>query len=72
MLWVGDRTRQTDGAHVEFLRGVGNPVGLKAGPSMTPDELLRLIDILDPSNEAGKLTVICRFGADRVEALLPR
>ncbi len=71
MLWVGDRTRQTDGAHVEFLRGVGNPVGLKAGPSMTPDELLRLIDILDPSNEAGKLTVICRFGADRVEALLP-
>ena len=71
MLWVGDRTRQPDGAHIEFLRGIGNPVGTKAGPSMTPDELLRLIDILNPDNEAGRLTVICRFGAEKVEEMLP-
>ena len=71
MLWVGDRTRQPDGAHIEFLRGIGNPVGMKAGPSMTPDELLRLIDILNPDNAAGRLTVICRFGAEKVEAMLP-
>ena len=71
MLWVGDRTRQPDGAHIEFLRGIGNPVGTKAGPSMTPDELLRLIDILNPDNEAGRFTVICRFGAEKVEEMLP-
>jgi 3-deoxy-7-phosphoheptulonate synthase len=71
MLWVGDRTRQTDGAHIEFLRGIGNPVGMKAGPSMTSDELLRLIDILNPDNEAGRLTLICRFGAEKVEEMLP-
>ncbi len=70
-LWIGDRTRQPDGAHVEFLRGVKNPIGLKVGPSMDPDELLRLIDILNPQDEAGRLTLICRMGADKVERLLP-
>ena len=66
LLWVGDRTRQPDHAHIEFARGVRNPVGLKCGPSLKPDELLRLIDILNPENEAGRLTLICRFGADKV------
>jgi 3-deoxy-7-phosphoheptulonate synthase len=71
MLWIGDRTRQPDGAHVEFLRGVRNPIGLKAGPSLAPDELIRLIDILNPNNDPGRLTVIVRMGADKVEAGLP-
>ncbi len=71
MLWIGERTRQPDGAHVEFLRGVGNPIGLKVGPGMAADELLRLIDILDPSNDPGRLTVVSRMGADKVEASLP-
>jgi 3-deoxy-7-phosphoheptulonate synthase len=70
-LWVGDRTRQPDGAHVEFLRGVKNPLGLKVGPSTTVDDLLRLIDRLDPENDAGRLTLIARMGADKVERLLP-
>jgi len=70
-LWVGDRTRQPDGAHVEFLRGVKNPLGLKVGPSTTVDDLLRLIDTLDPQNEAGRLTLISRMGAEKVEKLLP-
>ena len=70
-LWIGDRTRDPEGAHVEFLRGVENPIGLKAGPSMTPDELLRLIDILNPANDPGRLTVITRFGADNVGEGLP-
>jgi 3-deoxy-7-phosphoheptulonate synthase len=71
MIWVGDRTRQPDGAHVEYCRGVRNPIGLKCGPSLKPDELIRLIDLLDPSQEAGRLTLICRFGADKIEAGLP-
>jgi 3-deoxy-7-phosphoheptulonate synthase len=71
LLWIGDRTRQPDGAHVEFCRGIVNPVGLKCGPSLEPDELLRLIDILNPSNEPGRLTLICRFGADKIERHLP-
>ncbi len=71
MLWIGDRTRQPDGAHVEFLRGVGNPIAMKAGPSIEADEILRLIDILNPGNEAGRLTIVCRMGADKVETLLP-
>ena len=71
MLWIGDRTRQPDGAHVEFLRGVGNPLGCKAGPTTSPDDLLRLIDTLNPNNEAGRLTIITRMGADKVEAKLP-
>ncbi len=72
MLWVGDRTRQADHAHMEYCRGVRNPLGLKCGPSLEPDELLRLIDILDPDNEPGRMTLICRFGADKVEAHLPK
>ena len=70
LLWVGDRTRQPDGAHVDFLRGVGNPLGIKAGPTTEADQLLRNIDILNPDNEPGRLTVIARFGGDRVEDLL--
>jgi 3-deoxy-7-phosphoheptulonate synthase len=70
-LWVGDRTRQPDGAHVEFLRGVKNPLGLKVGPTTTVDDLLRLIETLDPANEAGRLALISRMGAGKVEALLP-
>ncbi len=72
MLWIGDRTRQPDGAHVEFCRGIKNPIGLKCGPSLAPDELLRLIDALNPANEPGRLTLICRFGADKVADALPR
>ena len=68
MIWVGDRTRQLDGAHVEYARGVRNPIGLKCGPSLKPDELIRLIDVLDPAQEPGRLTLICRFGADKIEA----
>ncbi len=71
MLWVGDRTRQPEGGHVQFLRGLGNPLGVKAGPSMAPDELLALIDLLNPANEPGRLTVICRMGADEVGDRLP-
>lgn len=71
MLWIGDRTRQPDGAHVEFLRGVGNPIGLKAGPSIGADELLRLIDLLNPENDPGKLTLIVRMGANKIEQHLP-
>ncbi|MBV9656055.1 MAG: 3-deoxy-7-phosphoheptulonate synthase class II [Acetobacteraceae bacterium] len=71
-LWIGDRTRQLDGAHVEFMRGVGNPIGLKVGPTMQPDELIRLCDILNPANEAGRLTLVSRMGANRVrESLAP-
>ena len=72
MVWIGDRTRQPDHAHVEFCRGIRNPIGVKCGPSLEPDELLRLIDILDPKNEPGRLTLICRFGADKVESHLPK
>jgi len=71
MLWIGDRTRQPDHAHVEYCRGIKNPIGLKCGPSLTPDELLRLIDMLNPDNEPGRLTLICRFGADKVLEHLP-
>ena len=72
MLWIGDRTRQLDGAHVEFARGVGNPVGLKCGPSLQADDLLRLMDRLDPANAAGRLVLIGRFGADKIADHLPR
>ncbi|MCW5731810.1 MAG: 3-deoxy-7-phosphoheptulonate synthase class II [Alphaproteobacteria bacterium] len=72
MLWIGDRTREPDGAHVEFLRGVINPIGLKCGPSLEPAQLLRLIDLLNPANKPGRLTLIARMGADRVaEKLAP-
>ena len=70
-LWIGDRTRQLDGAHVEFLRGVRNPVGMKVGPSMDADDLLRLIDVLNRDNEPGRLTLISRMGAEAVERKLP-
>ena len=70
-LWIGDRTRQPDGAHVEFLRGVKNPIGLKVGPSTSADDLLRLIDVLNPHDEPGRLTLISRMGADKVGRLLP-
>ena len=69
-LWIGDRTRQPEGAHVEVLRGVKNPIGMKVGPSMDADELVRLTEILNPSNEKGRLTLISRMGADKVEAKL--
>jgi len=72
MVWIGDRTRQVDGAHVEFLRGVQNPIGLKCGPSLTESDLLKLIDKLNPKNEAGRLTLISRFGAGAVGEHLPR
>ena len=72
MLWIGDRTRQLDGAHVEFMRGVENPIGVKVGPSMDPDELIRLIDVLNPDNDPGRLNLIVRMGADKVEAHFPR
>lgn len=72
MLWIGDRTRQVDGAHVEFLRGVGNPVGVKVGPSMDTDQLLRLIDLLNPDNDPGRLNLIVRMGAGQVGEHLPR
>ncbi len=72
MLWIGERTRQPDNAHVEFLRGVKNPIGLKCGPKMTPDDLMRLVEILNPNNEPGRLTVISRMGHDNIgKALSP-
>ena len=71
MVWIGDRTRQADGAHVEYCRGINNPLGLKAGPSLGIDEFLRLIDTLNPDNDPGRLTVICRMGDDQVIEKLP-
>ena len=72
MLWIGDRTRQLDGAHVEYLSGVNNPIGLKCGPSMDPEELIKLIDKLNPNNEAGRLNLIVRMGADKVAEGMPK
>jgi 3-deoxy-7-phosphoheptulonate synthase len=72
MLWIGDRTRFDGSAHVEFLRGVGNPIGMKCGPSLDPDALLRLLDTLNPGREAGRMTLISRFGHDKVEDGLPK
>ncbi len=71
LVWVGERTRDLHGAHVEFCRGIANPIGVKVGPQADPDELLRLCDRLNPMNEAGRLTVICRMGHDQVEPRLP-
>jgi 3-deoxy-7-phosphoheptulonate synthase len=71
-LWIGDRTRFAGSAHVEFLRGVGNPIGLKCGPSLEPDALLGLLDTLNPARQPGRITLISRFGHDKVEAGLPR
>ncbi|HET9160087.1 MAG TPA: 3-deoxy-7-phosphoheptulonate synthase class II [Caulobacteraceae bacterium] len=72
MLWIGERTRQLDGAHVEYMKGIKNPIGMKVGPTMEPDDLLRLIDVLNPANEPGRLTLIGRFGADKITDRLPR
>lgn len=69
--WIGERTRKLDGAHVEYFRGIANPIGVKIGPSMDPAELLALCDVLNPQNEPGRLTVIHRFGAGRIENCLP-
>ena len=72
MIWIGDRTRQPDHAHIEFCRGIKNPLGLKCGPSLEPDGLIKLIDALNPDNEPGRLTLIARFGADKVGDHLPK
>jgi len=72
LLWIGDRTRDPDEAHVEFLRGVTNPIGIKCGPSLSPDSLLTLMDKLNPENEAGRITLISRFGAGNVTEHLPK
>jgi len=70
--WIGERTRQVQGAHVEFFRGIQNPIGVKLGPSSDPDDILRLLDVLNPTNEPGKLVLITRMGVDNVEKALPR
>ena len=72
MLWIGDRTRQPDQAHVEYFSGIKNPIGIKCGPSLSSDDLLRLLDKLNPKDEAGRITLIGRFGADKVNEHLPR
>jgi 3-deoxy-7-phosphoheptulonate synthase len=72
MVWIGDRTRQPDHAHVEFCRGIKNPIGIKCGPSLTPGDLSRLLDVLDPERDPGRITLICRFGAGKVADHLPR
>ena len=71
MLWIGERTRQLDGAHLEFLRGVANPIGVKVGPTTDPEYLIKLIDFLNADNEPGRLTLISRMGADKIEQVLP-
>jgi len=71
MLWIGDRTRFEGSAHVEYLRGIANPIGMKCGPSLEPDALLRMLDLLNPSREAGRITLITRYGHDKIEAGLP-
>jgi 3-deoxy-7-phosphoheptulonate synthase len=72
MVWIGDRTRFEGSAHVEYLRGVGNPIGLKCGPSLEPDALLRMLDTLDPARQPGRITLITRYGHDQIEKHLPR
>jgi 3-deoxy-7-phosphoheptulonate synthase len=70
-LWIGDRTRSIDGAHIEYFRGIKNPIGVKVGPSMTSEDLVRLIQILNPDREPGRLTLITRYGAKNIERCLP-
>jgi 3-deoxy-7-phosphoheptulonate synthase len=72
MLWIGDRTRQPDAAHVEYFAGIKNPIGIKCGPSLSSDDLLRLLDRLNPTDEAGRITLIARFGSDKISDHLPR
>ena len=71
MLWVGDRTRQLDGAHVEFVRGISNPIGIKVGPTTNTDELVKIIDTINPNNTEGRMTLICRMGAEKISSKLP-
>ena len=72
LLWIGDRTRGTEDAHVEFMRGIQNPIAFKVGPSISESELIKLLDVLNPKNEAGKITLIARMGAEKIENLLPK
>jgi len=72
LLWIGDRTRGVGDAHVEFMRGIENPIAFKVGPSISKDDLIKLLDILNPKNEAGKITLIARMGASKVDSLLPK
>lgn len=72
MIWIGDRTRQLDGAHIEFCRGVENPIGVKCGPTLSPDELIAILDALNPGNIPGRIVLIARFGAGKVEEGLPK
>ena len=72
MVWIGDRTRQLDGAHIEYMKGIKNPIGLKAGPSMDPDDLVKLLTTLNPENEEGRMNVIVRMGADKVGEGMPK
>ena len=72
LVWIGERTRQLDGAHIEYFRGIRNPIGVKVGPTMEPDDLLRLIDVLNPKTEPGRLTLYGRFGHDKIADRLPR
>jgi len=72
MLWIGDRTRFQGSAHVEYLRGIGNPIGVKCGPSLEADELLRMLDTLNPGRVPGRMTLITRYGHDKIEAALPK
>ena len=72
MLWIGDRTRQPDSAHVEYFAGIRNPIGIKCGPSLSSDDLLQLLDRLNPADDAGRITLIGRFGADKIADHLPR
>lgn len=65
-LWIGDRTRQITGAHIEYFRGISNPIGMKVGPSMEEEELVRVLDILNPDRESGRITLITRYGAGKV------
>ena len=71
-VWIGDRTRQIDGGHVEFCRGIKNPIGIKCGPTLKDSELIKLCNVLNPQNEPGRITLISRFGADNVEKYLPK
>ena len=71
MLWVGDRTRQLEGAHIEFVKGIENPIGIKVGPTSDPEEIVKIIDQINPKNEPGKVTLICRMGADKIDSHLP-
>lgn len=70
-IWIGDRTRQIDGAHVEYFRGIENPIGIKVGPSMKGEELAELLYIVNPNKEVGKVTLITRYGCDKIEKILP-